>query len=652
MDDRTGVYRLTSREVLPWKVCWIIAGCMAFSSGCTPKTSTVTQEQMALKDRSIALLENAGGGQEDGKELVEAAEGFAKLSKAFPNDTLGPRNLLVTLLLRLQKIQQAENPEAYESICKEIEATIANLRRLTPNLPDADDMEARYYAVRSERELAIQSWRKAAKNDKATDVILYQTVDALSMDYQTDSKQEVRSLLEKATRKYPNSIVFSIAYVESLGLNEDKKVLEEMSRLKELLRPIIARTDSKLPALMEKIITDAQNTNWQAVKTGTRVLFNKINPDPSFGNDRKSLKPHELEYLQLNFQQSKLPATARTSDKTLQKFQKTTKFNIENISTRVSAIASEDFDLDSRLDLVTATSKQLAVWSWSNTASKDSGKSFATTQLAQFELDIECNGLVLVDLDRDFQLRKDQFPISALPTTAAPDAAPNPNAMLVDTDVDVIAYGTDGVRLLRNDLDKETGKRSLTSVSLSEEMAALRGVLAIASIDFDHDSDLDLIVSSESGISLWSNRGDWTFADFTSYSSLPPATTRVDSILALDLDRNVLNDFLLGTESVDHPVLLTNNLHGRYQVRDQNWQGKLAGACRATEVIDVNHDACWDVVSCGKQGTRITTMKSIGRHSWLPDSTVELSKQPADGLLVTDVDNDGYADTVVWGSAG
>lgn len=625
---------------------------MVTLSGCTPKTYTVTQEQMALKDRSIALLENGGGEVKDSKELLEAAEGFVKLSKAFPNDTLGPRNLLVTLLLRLQKTQQVEQPEVFESICKEIEATIANLRRLTPNLPDADDMEARYYTIRSERELAIQSWRKASKNDKATDVILYQAVDALLMDYQTDSKQEVRTLLEKATRLYPNSIVFSLAYVESLGLNEDKKVLEEMNRLKELLRPIMARTESKLPALMEKTITDAQNANWQGVKTGARKLFNSVNSDPSFGNDRALLKPHELEYVQLNFQQSKLPMPARKIDKTQQKFEKTTRFDIENINTNVTAIASEDFDLDGRLDLVTATSKQLAIWSWSNDGSTDSGKSLAIKQLAQFELDIECNGLVLVDLDRDFQLRKDQFPISALPTTAAPDATPNPNAMLVDTDVDVIAYGAGGVRLLRNDLDKETGKRSLTSVPLSEEMAALRGVRAIASIDFDHDSDLDLIISSESGISLWSNRGDWTFADFTSYSSLPPATTRVDSILALDLDRNVLNDFLLGTESVDHPVLLTNNLHGRYQVRDQNWQGKLAGACRATEVIDVNQDACWDIVACGKQGTRIVTMKSVGRHSWLPDSTVELSKQPADGLLVTDVDNDGYSDTVVWGSAG
>lgn len=291
MEDHP-VFGLPSRKILTGLACWMVVGSLTIHSGCGPKTSTVTQEQMALKDRSIALLENAGGQKQDSKELVEAAEGFAKLSKAFPNDTLGPRNLLVTLLLRLQNTQQLEKPEVYESICKEIEATIANLRRLTPNLPDADDMEARYYAIRSERELAIQSWRKAAKNDKATDVILYQTVDALIMDYQTDSKQEIRSLLEKATRLSPNSVVFSIAYIESLAANQDKKVLEEINRLKELLRPILARTDSKLPALMEKTITDAQNANWQGVKTGARVIFNSVNSDPSFGNDRNLLKPH------------------------------------------------------------------------------------------------------------------------------------------------------------------------------------------------------------------------------------------------------------------------------------------------------------------------------------------------------------------------
>ena len=102
MDDRF-VYRLTWREVYPSLVCWILTWSLAVSSGCTPKTSSISKEQIALKDRSIALLENKGGEVKDSKELVEAAEGFAKLSKAFPNDTLGPRNLLVTLLLRLQK---------------------------------------------------------------------------------------------------------------------------------------------------------------------------------------------------------------------------------------------------------------------------------------------------------------------------------------------------------------------------------------------------------------------------------------------------------------------------------------------------------------------------------------------------------------------
>lgn len=633
--------------------CWIVALSMMLGIGCNPKDIAISTEQIALKNRSVALLENgAGKGNDlDGKQLAEAAKGFVKLSKAFPNDPLGPKNLFITLLSRLQKTDQVQVPEVYASICKDIEATLASLRRLTPNLPDADFLEARYYLVLLEREMAIRSMRKAAKNENATEDILYQLAQLLFFDFESDSKVETRSLLERGTQLSPNNILLSIDYLKALALNEDAHFLTEMNRTRDLLRPILARTTSKIPALLDGAVADAEKSNWSRVLRQVSSLRNVSAPEVAFQNDLNVLEPHELEYVQLNFLASSSQAPSRGVSASKQRFELNTKFDVVDLKSKGSAIATEDFDLDSRMDLVVASGKQVEVWAWplqpdTNTASGSSMK------LMQAEIDIECTGLVLADLDKDYQFRKDQFPISALPTTAAPDAVPNPKAMLVDTDIDVVAYGEGGVRLLRNDLDKETGKRSLTAVSLSDEMRALRGVRAIASIDFDHDSDLDLIISSETGISLWSNRGDWTFGDYTAYSSLPPATTRVDSILALDLDRNVLNDFLLGTESLDHPVLLTNNLHGRYQVRDQDWNGKLAGASRATEVIDVNQDACWDILSCGKQGTRVTIMKSLRRRSWLPESTVELSRKPALGLLVTDVDNDGYSDTVVWGSSG
>ena len=218
--------------------------------------------------------------------------------------------------------------------------------------------------------------------------------------------------------------------------------------------------------------------------------------------------------------------------------------------------------------------------------------------------------------------------------------------------MDVVVYGEEGIRLYRNDLDANTASRSLTAMPQSEPFDALRGIRTVAAIDFDHDSDIDLIVSSENGITLWSNRGDWTFADYTPFSDLPPESTKVDSILAMDLDRNVLNDFMLGSEDLDRPIFLTNNLHGRYHPSNFDWKSSTKSSCRAIEAIDVNCDACWDIVKCGKHGTQLATMKSLGRHSWLPDQVTTLSSVPMIGLIVNDMDLDGFEDCIAWGATG
>ena len=200
---------------------------------------------------------------------------------------------------------------------------------------------------------------------------------------------------------------------------------------------------------------------------------------------------------------------------------------------------------------------------------------------------------------------------------------------------------------------KATGARSLTAMPQPDSLDALRGVrVTVASIDFDHDSDLDLVVASDSGISLWSNRGNWTFADFTAFSDLPASLKNVDSILAMDLDRNVLNDFMFGSDDLEQPVFLTNNLHGRYHPSNLAWKADWKGACRAIDAIDVNADACWDLVACGKQGTKLAMMKSVGRHSWIPDQVTTLSQTPMLGLVSCDMDLDGFSDCVAWGTSG
>jgi tetratricopeptide (TPR) repeat protein len=620
-----------------------VVGCFSWA-GCKPNATTVTLEQDDLKNRSMALLENYEQDKsQEGKMLTEAADGFRKLSQALPNETLGPKNLCVVLLAKIKKLDASGNPQAYAEACREFEATAQSIRKLRPDDPDADILLARYFRDKNDRERAIDFYRKAIKNPRATADIYYQLFQSIQADNPLAGNPEIRDLLSKACELAPSNIVLAVAHLNALVKLQDPHLYDSALRCTDLLRPIAGRANDTTANLLASAVEAAKKSQWTQSDAFTIRLRNTLVAELAYQNDLNLLEPHILEYVKLAFDLPiASPTYKRPSNAPTQSFQ------IENRSNQNSdatAIASEDFDLDGRFDLAIASGPSIAVMGLD-------AKGKSTSTMVQVVSDIDCTGLMLADLDHDPQFRKESLPSSPFPPNALPDAKPDPKFGMVDTDVDLIAYGAQGIRLFKNELNTADGTRSLIAVPISDEMKALTQIRTVAVIDLDHDSDLDIAVSSSTGISLWSNRGNWTFADFTPFSNLPPATTRFDSILAMDLDRNVLNDFLLGSDTGVHPVMLANNLHGRYQLRDLDWKKELEGSCRAVESIDANHDACWDVLSCGKQGTKLAMMKSMGHHSWLPDKVISLSSTPAIGLLVVDVDNDGYVDGLSWGEKG
>ena len=623
---------------------WVGTLCCVFClSGCFSNTDKIAADREVLKNRCLAILEN---GVATETLFLEAAGGFRTLAKELPSERLGVQNLCVTLLLRLQKIDQAESAEQFAALKREFESSIRAFKALVPNEPDADVLMSRFHQIENDRDLAIQSMKIACRAPRATADTYFQLYQLLQMDAKPEHVPEMLAAIKSAVKLAPSNLVLAVALLDTLAKSKDAGVKQEAERCSELFKPLVARTVSRIPTLLEAATIAVDKGDWKGAESQAARLRNVLLAEIAFKNDLHQLDPHELEYVQLNFseqfqKQKTVPKRSGSSTWRLE-----TRDVLPFASTEVTAIAADDMDLDGYSDLICASGKQLDVW-------KTNGLS-SSKNLISSVLEISCTGIALADFDHDYQVRKDALPPSALPTTAAPDAKQSDPllAKFLDTDLDVVVYGPEGIRLYRNDLEATTGARSLTGMPQSEEFVALRGVRTVAVIDFDHDSDLDLVVSSASGISLWSNRGDWTFADFTPYSDLPAETKKVDSILAMDLDRNVLNDFMLGSEELDKPVFLSNNLHGRYHPSSLDWKSNLKGACRAIDAIDANGDACWDLVLCGKQGTKIVTMKSVGRHGWVPDQVTTLSTTAMLGVVVCDLDFDGFSDCMAWGDKG
>ena len=624
--------------------CFVaLHSCFLCLSGCFTDSDKIASDREVLKNRCLAILENGVGTEE---LLMEAAEGFRKFAKEMPSERLGVQNLCVTLLLRLQKIDATESAVQFAALKREFESSTRALKALAPDEPDANVLMSRFHKHVNDREQEIESLRIACRAPEATVDTYFQLYQALQMDSKPGHFPEMLSVIKSAVKLAPSNLVAAVALLDTLAKSNDAGFKQEADRCSELFKPVVSRTVSRIPSLLEAAMTAVDKADWKGAESQAARLRNVLLAEIAFQNDLHQLEPHELEYIQLNFSDKvqKQKSVAKRSVASAWRLQ--TKEVLPFASRNVTAIAAEDMDLDGYSDFVCASGKQLDVWKMDGVG--------ASTNLISTVLEISCTGIALADFDHDYQVRKDAPPPSALPTTASPDAKQSDPmlAKFLDTDLDVVVYGQEGIWLYRNDLDAATGGRSLKAMPQSEDFVALREVRTVAIIDFDHDSDLDLVVSSSSGISLWSNRGDWTFADFTPFSDIPAEVKKVDSILAMDLDRNVLNDFMLGAADLDKPVFLSNNLHGRYHPSSLDWKSSLKDSCRAIDAIDVNSDACWDLVTCGRQGTKLVTMKSIGRHGWIPDQVTALSATAMIGLLVNDLDFDGFSDCLVWGEKG
>ena len=595
-------------------------------------------EMVSLKNRSLAMLENGAENDKEGKLLDQAATGFRTLVKKYPNGRLGLQNLCVTLLAKFQNSAEQQGNMG-KDILSELESSLKKLQKLIPEDPDGWELAARLSVLTGNMEQAIELFREAAKKKNANVATYFQLVKLIEIQAQDGSLVEIRRLLESASKLTPNNLAIAINLLSTLGKQKDTTgVGTQLGICRELFRPLMTRVGSSVPKLLDGVRAGLEKEDWKLAQTQISFLKNVLLAEVAFQNDLNLLDPHTLEYVQLSLE-GPTSLTQRASGSNAIKFVETPALVL---SENVSAIACEDINLDSHYDVVIVANGSIQAWSVR-------GK---PVPIWNEPLGIACSGICLADFDRDFQRRVDALPPSALPTSNAPDAPESSKDRMVDTDVDLIVYGPEGLQLYENVLENNSGNRTLKMRPLSDEMKTLRGVTSVAVIDLDHDCDLDLAIASDTGVSLWSNRGDWSFADFTSFSSLPEPGRRITSILALDADRNVLNDFLLGSEAGSQPIVLANNLHGRYHVRDLPWPESKENICSSIEVVDVNSDGCWDLLTCGEAGLRLVTMKSMGRHSWKPDNVIRLSNRPSIGLMVDDWDNDSYSDCIAWGTQG
>ncbi|MFP6620009.1 MAG: VCBS repeat-containing protein, partial [Pirellulaceae bacterium] len=407
------------------------------------------------------------------------------------------------------------------------------------------------------------------------------------------------------------------------------------------LRQHLLRTGQELDPW--QYLSDAaaalDSSDWPSVQRNTSFFDNIVRPQDYARSDQLRCDPHSLDFMvhdfDAGFHQRYRTKAALPSDPVPVEFGSFSHQPEPLTTGRCLDLRLVDFDLDDRLDVLLLLEDALLVYH-----QVQEGR--AWTELVRHPLPTGYNRFLAADLymvDDTKRSRKMSRPADA--GEAAGLQGPRHN-----TYMGIVLFGDQGIRILRNNLDlpADTDSPVFDTVAQPTGFSALRGILAICPGDLDHDGDLDLAVSSSTGISLWFNRGNMTYVNMSSLSSLPAATNKVTTLAAVDWDRDVDLDLLAMGPGEDAFGILENHRHGQFRWRPLNASYPDVAPGTDIRVAELDGNVSWDLVTAGPTGLRtlLTTTSRPGSVKFLRALTTNTSS--TSHLCPCDYDNDGHTD--------
>jgi tetratricopeptide (TPR) repeat protein len=238
-----------------------------------------------------------------------------------------------------------------------------------------------------------------------------------------------------------------------------------------------------------------------------------------------------------------------------------------------------------------------------------------------------------------------------LPFPGGPQAvSPSPNGILAldwnsDYRMDLVFAGAGGLKVFEQ---KEGGTFADVTAATKLDPGIL-GVDAFGvwAADIEMDGDLDLVLGAGQGrVSVLRNNGDGTFTEVPAIEG----ATDLRDFAWTDLDGDGDPDAAL-LDARGGLRIWTNERAGRFQPRPGP---ERLGTLAALAVADLNSDGVMDLLAMRADGTVLRISDRDEGHAW---DMVELVRSPgpvgnAPRLLVADLDNNGAADLIAWGSSG
>ena len=214
----------------------------------------------------------------------------------------------------------------------------------------------------------------------------------------------------------------------------------------------------------------------------------------------------------------------------------------------------------------------------------------------------------------------------------------------------------DGVRLFRN-----LGHGKFEDATAETGITARNRPTGITFVDYDHDGDLDLLLTGnalkagdESNV-LWRNNGNKTFTEVTAETGLGGSSRTASSILT-DFNNDRAVDLAMTGDSAA-PVLYVNPREGKYPTQAL-YDAKLP-ATEGIAVLDYDKDGWMDIAVTHAGAPGLTLWRNVAGPNNVGRRFERVSLPLHDGLrgwglTPIDIDNDGWVDlaAIVQTSAG
>ncbi|MBI2477143.1 MAG: VCBS repeat-containing protein [Planctomycetia bacterium] len=490
----------------------------------------------------VAQLAN---GHLENVDLAQADALYTQIVEQLPDEPLGVRNQAICryLLFEQQKIEAAA-----------VQSALATLQTIEPNEASTYWLlgKAAAKAGVAEAATAVKHFQRAAELSPESAVYWYEAYDAARV--LPDGEAQAKQFLGEAYRLAPNNLFLLGDWLLAQAQAEDPTIADTLDAAQATFAPLrdtvlkrhgaIADVSKLLDAASEALAKD----DWSGVVRHARICLNVTRPNDFTQGDKRALAPHALEFIVQEFSDDfKAQLPPATASNPL--------IDISFVQPQPTGVIGDirdalliDFDLDTTLELVVLEANKLAVYRRS-----DSG---TWEELTSIELAVEYSGLLAADLDRDRDHEVNQ-PAAEATTTASTSC--------FDADTDIVLFGKSGVLLLRN-VRADDGLRSLSIVNQEGALDSIQDVVTAILVDFDHDSNLDIVCSTSSGLVALLGQGEMLFEDVSRFSSFPTldTSTPISCLVAVDWDRDVDIDIVAvaASQSLGY---LENLRHGNFR---------------------------------------------------------------------------------------